>query len=381
VPPTARVKIAHVVIGGDVAGGQLVALQLARAARAAGHECLFVAPATGSFTELVEREQFPVLLATLGRTFDLPAAWRLARTLRRNRVDVVHTHTHLAGTVLGRLAGRAAGARVVTHAHIENVFNRRPAIAAAQRRVDVLTARLSAAIVAVSEQTRRSLIAEGVSADAIETIPNGVAPRTPGNGGSAIRAELAIPPDALLIGSVGRLCDVKGQRELLHALAGLGDAWLVLVGRDLELGGRYERQLREEADALGVGGRTVFAGYREDVPDVLEALDLFALPSWVEGMPLVVLEAMAAGVPVVATAVGGTPELVVDGETALLVRPRETAELTDALRALLDDEARRRAMGNAGRRRVEERFAEATTTGRVLQIYDDIAARVAATGK
>ena len=147
----------------------------------------------------------------------------------------------------------------------------------------------------------------------------------------------------------------------------------MLVGADLEQGGAYERALRHRADELGVTDRVVFAGYRDDAARVVAAADVLALPSWTEGLPLVVLEAMALGRPVVATTVGGTPELVSDGETGLLVPPRDVEALTAALKRVLDDGDLRRRLGEAGKRRVAERFSSEAMTRDVLAIYDEVA--------
>jgi glycosyltransferase involved in cell wall biosynthesis len=147
----------------------------------------------------------------------------------------------------------------------------------------------------------------------------------------------------------------------------------VLVGRDVEQGGGFERELEQEADRLGVRDRVLFAGQREDVAGVLAGADVLALPSHVEGLPLVVLEAMAQARPVVATRVGGTPEIVVDGETGLLVASGDVEALAAALRSVLDDPGRARDLGDAGRQRVLERFSRETMTRRVLEIYDEVA--------
>jgi glycosyltransferase involved in cell wall biosynthesis len=190
----------------------------------------------------------------------------------------------------------------------------------------------------------------------------------------AVRAELGLPGDAPLVGEVGRLCDVKGQRELIQALAHVPEARAVLVGADLEQGGAYQRQLEQTAEAVGVRDRVVFAGRRNDVGDVLAELDVFALPSWTEGLPLVVLEAMARRTPVVATKVGGTPEVVVDGETGLLVPPRDPEALAAALRRLLEDADLRRRLGDAGYARVRDRFSAEAMMRRVLELYDEVLA-------
>lgn len=187
-----------------------------------------------------------------------------------------------------------------------------------------------------------------------------------------MRAELALPNGTRLIGEVARLCEVKGQRELIEALPGIPDAKLVLFGRDLEQGGAFQEGLERTADRLGVRDRVVFAGHRDDAAQLLGELDLFVLPSWTEGLPLVVLEAMARRRAVVATPVGGTAEVVADGETGLLVPPRDPEALATAIRDLLADPERRRRMGEAGYRRAAERFSAEAMTRRVLEIYDEV---------
>jgi glycosyltransferase involved in cell wall biosynthesis len=362
------VRVAHLVIGGDLAGGQLVALRLADAVRARGDEALFVSPARGPFTERVAEEGFPVRIVDVGRLHRAGGGLRLRRLLRAERIDLLHTHTLAAANAVSRLAARAARVPVISHLHIENHFRR--ATAPLLRTADNLTARACAALVAVSEDTRRAYERQGYPAR-IEVVYNGVDPGEDGLDRS-LRDELGIPRDAVLVGEIGRLCDVKGQRELIHAVARLDGAHVLLVGVDLERGGAYQAELEREADRLGVRGRVVFAGRRGDVSRVLAELDVLALPSWTEGLPLVVLEAMAHGRAVVATPVGGTPEVVVDGETGLLVPPRDVDALADALRRLLDDPGLRNRLGEAGRRRVRERFSADAMTRRVLELYDEV---------
>jgi glycosyltransferase involved in cell wall biosynthesis len=353
-------RIVHLVIGGEVAGGQLVALRLARAARDRGDEVGFVAPERGPFTELAEREGFRVEVLPLRRSFQLGAAWRLARLLRRRRAYLLHTHTLAAANVLSRLAAAAARVPVVSHLHIENHF--RPATRRLLAGLDNATARLAARLVAVSEDTKRAYERQGYPRGRIEVVYNGVE-LPPDNGYR--RNE---PPR---IGEIARLCDVKGQRELLHALTRVPEARLVLAGRDLEQGGAFQDALERESERLGIRERVEF-GFRDDVPALLETLDVVALPSWTEGLPIVLLEAMAHGRPVVATPVGGTPELVTDGETGLLVPPRDPEALAAALRRILDDPDLARRLGEAGRARVAERFTAAEQACRILAIYDDV---------
>lgn len=368
-------KVVHLVIGGDIAGGQLVALQLIRAARARGDEAVVVSPTPGPFIDLVRDAGVPVVFLDLSRTFHLRDAWTLRRLLKRERANILHTHTSLGANILARIAGRLAGVPVVAHLHIENYFRDQSLIRAVHRTLDNATARLCARIVVVSEDTRRALVRQGYPEALMETVPNGteLPPLSPHANG--LREALGIPRDAKLLGSVGRLCAVKGQRELIRALPALHaeqPVWLILVGEDLEHGGGYKASLEQEATELGVRDRVLLTGYRSDVPALLDELDLFVLASTTEGMPLVVLEAMAHAKPVVATAVGGTPEVVVDGVTGRLIPAGDEDALAAALSELLADPGRAKTMGEAGRTRVVASFSVDAMTARVLAIYDSI---------
>jgi glycosyltransferase involved in cell wall biosynthesis len=351
-------KIAHVVIGGDVAGGQMVALQLARAARTAGHDVSFVSPSDGPFLELVQGAGMEAAIVPIGGALDVRAVVRLARRLRRARIELVHVHGHFSVNLVARVAGRLTGARVLSHMHVENAF-RTGTGRRAQVMLDNATARLCYSIVAVSEATAAGLRRQGYPRRRIVVVHNGI---------EAEPAEPVRLSDDPTILEVARLADVKGQRSLVHALTDL-NATAVLVGRDLEQDGAYERELRAEAERLGVVDRVVFAGYRDDVPALLAGCDVFCLPSEMEGLPLVVLEAMAQGKPVVATAVGGTPELVVHGETGLLVQPGDVDALAAALAQLLADPEHARRMGEAGRERVQREFGAAAMAQRILELY------------
>lgn len=346
-------------IGGEIAGGQLVALQLARAARERAHDAWFAAPGEGPFTERVREEGFAVEFVDVSRTFKAVGALQLVRLLRETKTDVLHTHTQLAPNILGRLSAVMSGVRVVAHIHIESYF--RPGIVGRlyHRPLDNATARLCQAVVAVSEDTRRALVEQGYPPERVVVVHNGV----------ELDGRPPSPPTGRTVVEVGRLAPVKGQRQLVEAIARIDDARLVFVGKDLERSGAYERELARRAEQLGVRDRVTFAGYRSDARELMRDAAVVALPSLAEGLPVVLLEAMAQARPVVATAVGGTPELVVDGETGLLVPPGDADALAAALRALLDDPRRARELGEAGRRRVEERFTAERMTDAVLALY------------
>lgn len=357
-------RIVHQILSAEVAGGQRVALAIARGTREAGHEPVFFSPLPGPFLESAAAEGFTCRVVPLRDALRIDDAVRLAHALRDERAEIVHTHAHFSVNVLARMAGRAARVPVVAHMHTDNVF-RSGNSRRAQVIVDNLTARLCARIVAVSDATRRALEAQGYPPRLLETLHTGIEP-LPVERDPALRASLGVPADAPLILSVGRLSETKGHLDLVRALAHLDGVWAVVAGEDVESGGAFTRALLGEAARLGVAGRLVLAGRRDDVPALLASADLLVLPSWVEGLPLVVLEAMAAARPVVATSVGGVPELVADGETGLLVPPRDPEALARAVEAALADGSR---LGAAGRRRVEQRFSFARMIDRMLAIY------------
>jgi glycosyltransferase involved in cell wall biosynthesis len=168
-----------------------------------------------------------------------------------------------------------------------------------------------------------------------------------------------------------RLHQQKGHAYLLTAAALVPDATFVLAGD-----GPLRAELEQRARELGVAGRCLFLGERADVPDLLAAADLFLLPSLWEGLPLSVLEAMAAGRPVVATAIGGTDEAVTDGVTGLLVPPRDPAAIAAAIARLRDDPGLAERLAAAGRARVEREFSSRATAERVMRIYDAVSSPV-----
>ena len=195
----------------------------------------------------------------------------------------------------------------------------------------------------------------GIASERLALVYEGVPDRRPAAGGREALAALGVPADALVVGNVAALTGHKDHATLIDAMMILRtkqpQAWLVIAGEG-ELRGVLEAQAR----ALGVAERTVFAGFRTDLDRLLPAFSVFCLSSRLEGLGTSVLDAMALGLPVVATAAGGIPEAVLDGVTGRLVPPRDSRALAGALCEALSDEARRRAWGEAGRRRFLECF-------------------------
>lgn len=226
------------------------------------------------------------------------------------------------------------------------------------------------AAIAIAECNRSLLIGRhGVDADKVRAIPNGVeAPaRLSKETRDALRREWGAGPGEVVLGNVARLTARKGQSTLLQALALLpGRFRLVLVGE-----GEDEEALRGLAEQLGIAGRVHFAGSRSDAASLPQAFDLFVLPSFIETMPLTVLEAMAGGTAVVASAVYGVPEIVSHAESGWLIPPGDIAQLARALRLLGEDRELRERLARAGQSRYEAEFTAARMAERTAEVYLD----------
>jgi glycosyltransferase involved in cell wall biosynthesis len=232
-------------------------------------------------------------------------------------------------------------------------------------------------LIAVSEGVRRTHERIGVSPERLVTVPNGIVPRGPGPGRHAARAALGLQPDHLVVMNVGRLMVQKGQRFLVAAMPTLAARFprlaVVVVG-----GGYLADDLARQAADLGVAQFLHLPGHRTDARMLLDAADLFVLPSRQEGMPLAALEAMDAGLPVVATDVIGTAEVVSHGATGTLVPPEDPPALAEAITDLLADPDLRQRYAQAGRRRYVERFTARRMAQDTLRVYRDVLARSAA---
>jgi glycosyltransferase involved in cell wall biosynthesis len=293
--------------------------------------------------------------------------------MRRGRYHIVHTHTTKAG-LLGRLAARLARVPVVVHTPHGHAFHGYLSRAGSEalRRVEATLARWTDAIVCLTEAERDDHLRLGVGEPwQFEVVHSGVdlarfrtAPRDP----EAKRRELGLPAAARVVGCVARLAPVKGVQYLLEALprirASVPEAVLVFVGD-----GELRPQLERRAQELGVDGAVRFLGLRRDVHEIVHLFDVSVLPSLNEGMGKAAVEAMAAGKPVVASAVSGLQDVIRPGCSGILVPPGDPDALSRAVVDLLRDTDRARSLGEAARREAESYGVEAMVA-RLEALYD-----------
>jgi glycosyltransferase involved in cell wall biosynthesis len=305
----------------------------------------------------------------LGRgRFDPRILTDLIGLSRRRGVRVLHVHGYAASD-FGRLAARAVGAVLVLHEHFAD-----PRMPAYQSLADRVLAPLTHRAIAVSGSTRDFLVNERfVPADRVRLIWNGApldefAPVSRERA-LAVRRELRLGDDSPVVGAIGRLNTQKGHAYLLEAAPAVVAAHpsvRFLVAGD----GDLMAPLQEQARALGLGDRVRFAGHRADVPDILGAIDVLAIPSLYEGTPLALFEAMAAGKAIVATAVDGCAEVLDDGATARLVPSRDPKALATAIAALLSDRGERSRL-SAAARAASRRYDIATCVAQMQDLYDE----------
>jgi glycosyltransferase involved in cell wall biosynthesis len=293
----------------------------------------------------------------------------LALALRRERAAVFHAHqTWSLSCRYGIVA--AALARVRARVASAQLFVEMPRL----RGIDLQHALISRALhrhIAVSRHVAWRLHDRfDVQGERIVVIPNAVALTPPTPRDAALRARVLLGQRAPLVLTVARLDAQKGVAYLLGAAADVPDAVFVIAGE-----GPERAALEAQASSLGIAHRVRFLGHRRDVPALLAIADLFVLPSLWEGLPLSVLEAMAAGVPVVATRIGGTDELVRDGETGTLAPPENGPALADAIRSVLYDRERALRMAAAARALVEREHSASAMVSATAALYEELLAR------
>ncbi len=343
-----------------------------RGARARGHEVIGIC-ADGPMLALVRAEGFRVIPVPMARSLSPTAQLRAFRALlavlRAERPDMVHGHMPISG-LLARITARIAGVPAIAYTCHGYLFNQ-PGHSLRRLLAFVLEwigGRLTHRYLTVSTEeaadARRLHIAANATA-----VGNGRDParfRPDPDSRARIRADFGTPQSAVVVCVVSRLVRHKGHPELLAAMLAVPNSELWVVGERLVSDRGEDLDKLFKASALGPRLRRL--GYREDIPALLAAADIFALPSHFEGLPMSVIEAMLVGLPVVASNIRGPREQVVHGETGLLVPPATVAPLAEALCRLAADPALRARMGQAGRRRAVELYDEARVVGRTLDL-------------
>ncbi len=363
---TPGMKILHIEGGRHLYGGAFQVLHLLRGLAARGHDNLLACP-RGCALAKAAAPVAQVCELPMHGDADLLMVVRLYRLIRRARPDLVHLHSRIGADVMGGLAGRLSGVPVI---HTRRVDNPEP------RWLVALKYRLHDRVIAISEGIGQVLLSEGLPATKLRIVRSAVdwdryaqpADRT------AIRQQLAVPTDALLIGVIAQLIPRKGHRFLLAALPALIAVYPNLHVRCFGQGLLAAEIQRQIAD-LELSDHVQLAGFRDDLPNILPALDLVVHPVLMEGLGVSLLQAASAGVPIIASRVGGIPEAVRDGENGLLVPPGDVAALRETISRLLADPEYRRKLGAGGQELMAREFSVDAMVEGNLAVYRELVCR------
>jgi len=302
---------------------------------------------------------------------DLANLWRLWRLMRLERFDIVHTHSSKAG-ILGRLAAKLAGVGKIIHTGHTFAFQWNSGLKGwIYTRIERLAARWCHCIVAVSHKQKDLAQAKLRCEGKLVVIENGVDAGRFRRAGDprAQRARLGLPTDGLLVGMVARLVRQKGCEHFVDAasivLRTHRDVHFVLIG-----GGELDEKIRCQIKSLGIADNVTMLGHRDDTDKIYPVLDVFVLSSLWEGHPYALLEAMAAGRPVVASRIPGIEEVVQEGVTGFLVDIEDAQDIARKLVALLDNPALRDAMGRRGGELVRGRYSHSAFIQRLSELYE-----------
>ncbi len=343
-----------------------------------------VSPSEGDMKYLAdERGVTPCFIPELGREIrwqdDPIAFWKIFRLLRRIRPTIVHTHTAKAG-MLGRVAAKLAGVPIIVHTFHGHVFHSyfSPRKTQFFLSIERTLAKFSDAIITISPKQRQEILGYGIGTPekvrqiglGLELQPFVECDRLRGT----LRRELQVGDDVPLIGIVARLVPVKGHAYFLdaaHIVAqSFPNARFLMIGD-----GELRQELEAQADKLQIRRNVMFLGFRRDLPQIYADLDVIALSSLNEGLPVTLIEGLSAGKPAVATNVGGVGDLVQHGKSGLLVPSKESRALADALCDLLRrSPEERRQMGRIGRETVYPKYHIATLAQHIERLYDELLA-------
>ncbi len=307
---------------------------------------------------------------------DLKALLKIYIFLRKERFDIVHTHTSKAG-LLGRLAAKLAGVPIIVHTPHGHVFFGyfKPVKTKIFIFLEKLASHMTDKIVALTDRekddyrlfktTREEksvVINSGVDLNRFKELS--VREK------QDFKKELGLPENSLVVGTVGRLVPVKGQEFLIEAAKHIIPKYPSMLF--MFAGDGYLRQnLERKAQEMGIKENVIFLGWRDDADKIISIYDIFVLPSLNEGMGRVLVEAMALGKPIVASRVGGIPDLIAHGQNGFLVPPRNPEQLAKYIQILIEDKEKRESMGQAGKK-ISLSFSQEAMIEKITSLYDEL---------
>lgn len=369
-----RIKVLHIIGGGEFGGAEQYMLTLAKHINKSEVElhvaCLFEEP----LAPLVKKLGVPAHVFPMRNKLDLKTIGEVASLIKMEGFHIVHTHG-VRANLIGRVAAKKAGVKhVVTTVHsilkfdytkwTDRFFN---------SICDKVTEAITEKFITVSEMLAQELIKAGIPQAKIVTVYNGLELEkyNANISGLPVRQAFGVSGDEKLLGIVARLHPVKGHLYLFEAMARLTKnspkIKLLVVGT-----GPERPHFEEMVAQLNIKSKVIFAGFQKNIPEIIAALDLLVLPSLSEGLGLAVMEGMAMGKAVLATKVGGIPEIITSGVDGLLVPPADFQALAEGIQQLLQSDQMMAQFGDAARRTIETRFSAGLMAEKTAKVYKDL---------
>lgn len=370
-----RFKVLHVIGGGEIGGAERHVLTLIKLLDKEIFSPELLCLCRGPFAPLAREQGITTHEIIMRHKLDLSVSRKIEKLLAEKEIALVHTHGARANLV-ARTAAKNRGLPVVTTFHSVLAYDypwRHQASTA--RFLTKLTNRYTDRFIAVSHFVKEDVVRMGVPPGKVEVIYNGLNPEAlkPKSPPPEVRKRLGLAPDQRVVGVIGRLHPVKGQEYFVEAARRLAPAWpeaaFLLIGE-----GPDRDKLSRLVHRYGLEGRVLLPGFYPQAADIYGVMEILCLPSVMEGMPLVLLEAMHFGVPVVASRVGGIPEVIKDGENGILIPPKNPAALAEAIEALLEDEPLRNKLAEQARKSVREMTVEKMAQ-RTMEVYKSLLIR------
>lgn len=372
-------KILYIVIDGKVSGGNKVCGSILRAAKKAGNEVELLSPDTGPFTKAMEKEGVKIHLLSLTRSFCLHQAVKLARRIKRESIDLVHTHTCLNSEILARIACFMARVPIICHQHDPtDIFSANPLISWYQHWLDRMTSRSVFRFIAVVRSRREAMITyRGYKAAKVALVYNGISIEAFArvDARDTIRDELGLAEKDIAVGLIGRLERPKGQETLIKAAPIVAERYpgakFFIVGDDHIEGKpsleRYQKMIKES----GLEDKCFLLGFRPDIKRLIQGMDIIVLPSLWEAHSIVILEALEAKKPVIASEVGGTPEIIKHNSGGILIPPEDPEALAREIFRLIDNPDLVKEITENGYNKVKEEFSEEQMLDKVFAFYEE----------
>lgn len=367
-----EINLLYIVEGGHVGGAEQILLTIIKAIDKAQYKvtvCLLRS------SDVLEDELkglgIPVFVLNFAGKWDIVSIFRLAGFMRQEKIDIVHSSLYISNTY-GRIAAILARVPIIItwmHGLVSSIR-----VPNRQHKIDKILARFTDCIVACSEIVKESIIdKESIPAYKIRVVHNCVdlAQFDASFDASMIRRQLGIGMDEILIGNVAALDnEQKGQEYLIKAMPEIikiyPKAKLLLVGE-----GPSKTFIVQLADSLNITDKVILTGFRRDIPEIMNALDIYVSPSSCEALSISILEAMASKKPVVATHVGDTPALVIENETGYMVPPKDANSIASVVISMLANREKMRQMGKAGFKRVKARFTSELIIKEIEALYKE----------